>query len=463
GFRIELGEIEWVLRSYPGVREAVVLLRSSDGRGPQLVAYVAGDDPAAQEAGELRRFLAEKLPDYMVPSAFVALESLPLGPNGKIDRAALPAPQDLAVTAYRPPRDRFELELARIWEELLRAERVGLDDSFFDLGGHSLLAVGLMARIEQRFGQRIPLTALFQEATLERLARNVREQARDAPSTSPVSPLVPIRLRGNAPPWFFVHPVGGQVHWYLELARALGEDHPIFGLQAPGLMDRELRLTDVPRMAAVYLSAIREAQPEGPYFLAGWSVGGVIAFEMARALRSLAQPVGALVLIDTLQGSQPGAETGEDEVSLWIDLIADLAGAVSVDRDGWWKALQPLDHEQRLAHVAAELTHRSLLPPGLGAEYLERMLGVHFATRQAIRSYEPVWSAGAGTLVRAAATVERHAQSVFPLENTFGWAPLFGGGLTVHDVPGTHYSILEKDRVAALASILSALHSGDHR
>ncbi|HEX7181707.1 MAG TPA: amino acid adenylation domain-containing protein, partial [Thermoanaerobaculia bacterium] len=192
GFRIELGEIEWVLRSYPGVREAVVLLRSSDGRGPQLVAYVAGDDPAAQEAGELRRFLAEKLPDYMVPSAFVALESLPLGPNGKIDRAALPAPPDLEVTGGASPQTSHEELLSGIWSSILGLPHVGIHDDFFGLGGHSLLATQMVSRMREVLGVEIPLRAIFEAPTIALLAERT-EQALQAgrPMLPPIEPRQP--------------------------------------------------------------------------------------------------------------------------------------------------------------------------------------------------------------------------------------------------------------------------------
>jgi thioesterase domain-containing protein/acyl carrier protein len=403
------------------------------------------------EAAELRRVLSDKLPDYMVPSAYVSLQHLPVTPNGKLDRRALEQMGVSARTepaaAYRQPRDRFEILLARIWEEFLGIERVGLDDNFFHLGGHSLLAVGLLSRIERQLGQKFPLTALFQGPTIEDLARILRETSQ----VQDTSPLIHLRHQGDAPPWYFVHPLDGQVHWYVELARDLGEGIPAFGLQAPGLHDRALVQANVAAIAEAYLSAIREIQPQGPYFLAGWSVGGTIAFEMARAFQVQGQAVGALVLIDALR---PMAESKEDDIALWNEVIVELTRG-RVDREAWSEALLPLDHNGRLAHVAADLTGRGPLPSGLGTAYLERMLGVYFATLKAVRSYEPEPCEGPGILVRATATVEKHAAS--PLGPSFGWAPLFKGGLEVYDLPGDHYSILGKDKAGALASILAGL------
>jgi thioesterase domain-containing protein len=180
---------------------------------------------------------------------------------------------------------------------------------------------------------------------------------------------------------------------------------------------------------------------------------------MARALHTQGHQVGALVLIDALHLAEAEETRHEDEISLWIDMAADLAGTASIDRNAWREALLPLDHDQRTAYVAADLGRQGYLPPGLGTMQLERMLGVYVATSKAVRSYAPQPYPGAGILVRATETAAKYSGSF--VDGAFGWQPLFAGGLEIRDVPGDHYSILSAERVASLASILAGLRSAD--
>ncbi|MBV9788006.1 MAG: amino acid adenylation domain-containing protein, partial [Chloroflexi bacterium] len=264
GYRIEPGEIENVLAQHEAVREAVVVVRPNADGMTQLVAYVTEEQKnketkEQQDEGEagsrtteghpvlsstLRAYLKERLPDYMVPSALVVLESWPLTPSGKIDRRALPAPGDVASgtpDTFVAPRDTLELRLARIWEALLGVRTVGIRDNFFELGGHSLLVVRLMAQIQAQIGQKIPLATLFQEPTIEHLAQTLRQF-----TTQPLNtPLIAIQPGGDKLPFFCVHPAAGSVLSYLELARLLGPDQPFYGFQAAGLEGEQLPHTQV--------------------------------------------------------------------------------------------------------------------------------------------------------------------------------------------------------------------------
>ncbi|MCP4663859.1 MAG: amino acid adenylation domain-containing protein, partial [bacterium] len=260
GLRIELGEIEAVLSCHRSVRECAVLAREARGGDLRLVAYVATVPESAAEPRELRDFLQERLPEYMVPSAsaFVFLDALPLTPNRKVDRAALARrslpPSDPSAAAAEgavvAPRDAAELELTRIWEELL-GQPVGIRSDFFHLGGHSLLAVRLMARIRHQFGHDLPLATLFQHSTVERLAGVLRQQ----PGEMRRRALVAIRPQGSRPPFFCVHPVGGDVLCYSDLARHLGPEQPFYGLQLPD-REGELFLTTIGEMAEHYVEAV---------------------------------------------------------------------------------------------------------------------------------------------------------------------------------------------------------------
>ncbi|MFP2903313.1 thioesterase domain-containing protein, partial [Corallococcus sp. 4LFB] len=249
---------------------AVVVARGAD-TDKRLIGYVTARDGHALDSDALKASLKLRLPEYMVPSALLVLESLPLNANGKVDRKALPEPDAHATEArdFVAPRDALEMQLARIWEDVLGVRSVGVRSSFFELGGHSLLAVRMVAAVRERLGQSIPLSVLFQQPTVEQLAQVLRDDSQAW------TPLVP--LERGAPshrPFFLVHPGGGNVLAYSELARRLGPSLPVFGLQSRGLDGRPVA-ESIEEMATLYLDAIRTVQPHGPYQLGGWSLGGL--------------------------------------------------------------------------------------------------------------------------------------------------------------------------------------------
>jgi amino acid adenylation domain-containing protein len=298
GFRIEPGEIEAVLGRHPAVREVVVLARE-DAAGPKrLVAYVVpgGEAPAARA---LQDYVRERLPDYMVPAAFVFLPALPKTPNGKVDRKALPAPGSADTptgSAFVAPRDAVEAELAMLWESILGVRPVGVRDDFFELGGHSLLAVRLFARIQQVFGKSLSLATMFRAPTVEQLAEVLRQG--DDPATW--APVIPIQPGGSRPPFFCVAAPNVNALGFVFLARRLGPDQPMYGLQSQyGGKRRQVYSREEYRaVAADYIAAMRQVQPQGPYFLGGTCEGSHIAFEMARQLTEAGQEVGLLAMLD---------------------------------------------------------------------------------------------------------------------------------------------------------------------
>jgi amino acid adenylation domain-containing protein len=294
GFRIELGEIEAQLTEHPAVREAVVVAREDEAGDQRLVAYyTVKSDAGVVEVEALRRYLAAVLPDYMVPSAYVKLTGLPLTANGKLDRQALPAPDGTAYAArgYAAPVGELETRLAGIWSEVLGLERVGRHDNFFELGGHSLLAVSVAARVERIFGKPLPLAALFQAPKLEQLARILCEKDGSARSSLSV-PLVPLQSNGSRSPFFCVHGYG-----LINARQYVIQGQPLYALIAHGLDGRRAPAT-IHEMASDYLREIRTIQPSGPYFLGGFSAGGLIAFEMAQQLSVGGRKVALLILFD---------------------------------------------------------------------------------------------------------------------------------------------------------------------
>ncbi|MGB7949035.1 MAG: amino acid adenylation domain-containing protein, partial [Candidatus Binatia bacterium] len=298
GFRIELGEIEAALRQHDAVRETVVLAGEDAPGSKQLVAYAALESGHSLDATEARSFLKQKLPEHMVPSAFVFLDSLPLTQNGKLDRNALLATRPTLPNteeAFIAARDELELQLTQVWERILRTRPIGLKDNFFDLGGHSLLAVRLISQVEKLTGRRLSLASLFQAPTIEEQAKFVRSEG----WSSPWSSLVAIQPGGSKPPLFCVHAHDGNVLFWRELSRRLGPEQPFYGLQAQGFDGKQAPDTRVEDMASRYVREIQLLQPEGPYFLGGHCFGGLIAFEMAQQLHAQGQTVALLALMDS--------------------------------------------------------------------------------------------------------------------------------------------------------------------
>jgi acyl carrier protein len=270
------------------VQETVVMAREDTPGEKRLVAYVAADQEPAPAISELRRLLQEKLPKYMMPSAFVLLESLPLTPNGKVDRRALPVPDPAKPEVqgtFMKARSVLEMQLVNVWERLLNVQRVGTQDNFFELGGTSLLAVRLFNEIEKLTGKSLPIEVLFRAPTIEQLADILRQEGWSTPWSS----LVPIQPAGSRLPLFCTHARTGHILFLRDLPRHLGPDQPVYGLQAQGLDGKEPPRSRVEDMAADYIKEIRSLQPEGPYLLAGMCLGGMIAFEMAQRLQAQGQ------------------------------------------------------------------------------------------------------------------------------------------------------------------------------
>ena len=298
GFRIELGEVEAALNAQPEVRSAAVVLRENFPGNKQLVAYLVAKSSEKPDTSAFRAKFAKILPDYMVPAVFVWLDKMPLTPNGKVDRKALPSleiPGDDTHGKVSQPINLLELELIRIWQRILQLNNISRQDNFFMLGGHSLLAARLASEIDKAFGCNIPIATLFQSPTVESLAKRLADE-NWAP---PWSCLVPLQPQGSRPPIYFIHGVGGDVYFFLSLTRLLPPDQPSYGIQAVGLDGKALRHISVEEMAAHYVEEVISFQPEGPIYLAGFSLGGIIAFEMARQLHCRGRKVAFLGLLDS--------------------------------------------------------------------------------------------------------------------------------------------------------------------
>ncbi len=296
GFRIEPGEIETLLNQHPSVRESAVVAREHAPGDVRLAAFVVPKLPLVPAISEIREYLAERLPDYMIPSEFSRLSSLPLSPHGKIDRAALRLLDAGPMRFDRepggrvlPPRDDLERQLEGIWEENLGVRPIGVNEDYFRLGGDSLGAARLFARLKQQFGVSLPISALLETRTIEGLARALRTQQ----SSNRCSSLVAIQPSGYRPPIVCVHPGQGDVFCFRDFPKHLGADQPFYALQSRALGGGAPHFS-VSEMAGHYVDELRRVQPEGPYYLLGLSFGGLVAFEMAHKILAQHQEVGFL-------------------------------------------------------------------------------------------------------------------------------------------------------------------------
>ena len=445
GFRIEIGEIEAVLTEHPTVRDAVVMVRPNKLGGNRLVAYVAGD-LSRLKVSELRASLKAKLPNYMLPSAIVAIEKFPLSFNGKIDRRALPAPSiTRGEKAFVEPRNMLEAQLAAMWESALGMEPIGVTDDFFEIGGDSLQAVNLFVEIEKTLGKNLPLSTLFQMPSIEKLAAALT-QAGWKPNWSPI---VAIQPHGSRPPFICVHGGFGGVLFYGQLARCLGAEQPLYGLQAEGLDGAPIDHPTIPSMADFYLEEMRRVQPHGPYFFGGYSFGGVVAFEMAQQLCAAGEEVALLVLFDSLDYQNPprryslahriklqlqtraSASPGEKLLYLLHRAWSNLTGAVVT----------------RLQNAQNLLRHPEAPP---SAVELVQMSHQHALSNYKLQPYP-----GEITLFRAE---DPDDGCEHPADN--GWTKFAGGGLQIHKIPGQHQQIFAQPNVCVLAEKLAAcLHA----
>jgi thioesterase domain-containing protein/acyl carrier protein len=441
GYRIELGEVESALRQQPQVREAVVIARETAGEH-RLVAYVVAQD-ATLKVSELRTALQQRLPEYMTPAVFVELAELPLTPNGKVDRKALPEPEDSHIDAletYIAPRNLLELELAKLWEELLRVEPIGVKDNFFEAGGHSLLAVRLVSRIQHELGKAIPLTAVFQEPTIEHLAGLLHDDHDHGVRTSRL-----VQLHGGTkPPLIYVHPVGGSIFSYLNLVQYLDSDQPLYALQAAGLDEDQSALQTIEEMAAGYVAEIRATLP-GPYYLGGWSFGGVVAFEMAQQLEAAGEQVVLLTLIDSF--APVGQAKALEETDLLLGFAQDLGlRREHVDETSMTQFLES-SIDDRLSFILQEAMKQHLVPPGVELADIYRYFNVYCTNTRALAAYVPRTQNVRVALFKAnePATAE---------SDTMGWTNLIAETIELHLVPGNHYTMLREPNVRVLAEHL---------
>jgi amino acid adenylation domain-containing protein len=449
GFRIEPGEVESAIQGFAGIACAAVVMKGTEADRKRLCCYFVPSPGTAIAASRLAAFLRERLPAYMIPAEFIELRALPLNANGKVDRQALA----LRLSETREPAvstpDRhpgLKNELMSMWEELLGKSNIGLDDDFFQLGGHSLLAARLFAQIQKRLAKQLPLASIIQASTIRKLAAVIRDNNWVAPWSS----LVQLSDGGPNLPLFLIHPIGGNILTYKQLAvRLTGQ--PVYGLQAQGLDGRSPAASSVESMAAHYIRAMRTVQPEGPYSLGGFSAGGTVAFEMARQLQNSGCEVGFLAIVDssfeppvwTLLKNKDVAESYERIVRVlrWNAGYMNRIGARQFAR----KKVRNFGMSARIAGYVA-LNALANLVHGTSPRWA---LSVEEAFLHALGKYTAAPFAGDATLLLTFDSGNYNPELVA------GWMKLVTGKLDVCRIAARHDDLLNPPQVDDVARQLS--------
>jgi len=472
GLRIELGEIEAALASYPGVEQAVVTVGTDQAGEKQLVGYLRAGPGPGLDLAAVRAHLSRTLPGYLVPAHLITVAEFPLNASGKVDRAALPAPDLTAGTGeLAAPVTQTEASIAGLYAAVLRRDHVGVTDSFFDIGGNSLQAMRLVDLVSEQTGADVGVTAVFLHPTPRQLAASI-DAARDAEPTAGSS-LLSLSAGAGDLPLVLIHPIGGTVFGYTQLAAELAATFRVYGLQAPGLAEPAAIAASLDDLVTDYTRQIRAALPDGPYRLAGWSMGGVIAFEITRRLEQAGAEVALLALLDAPYAIPAARRPGPDQLA--ADFLADAARSL-----GWDPDLLPdpatTTAAEQLAWLGRQLgahdTATSTGRPGPGA------LGAHGTsqpsrdpgagvTTQLVQRFD-VFHAHTKMLAGYTATeppvhaptliVSADGSANAPMNPN--WQRVVAGPVSTLQVSSDHYDFLRFPLVADVATAIRGWHGG---
>ncbi|MCX5046727.1 amino acid adenylation domain-containing protein [Aldersonia sp. NBC_00410] len=443
GQRIELGEIDAALGRADGVDFAVTLGMDGPAGSTVLVAYVVHEPGVDLAAAQLRAAAAETLPAYMIPSAFVVLDEIPVNAVGKLDRKALPEPM-FGEHEYRAPVTPLEQAVAAAYAEVLGATQVGLDDDFFAIGGNSLIATRVVSTLSAELGVDVSVMWMFADPTTAGLARRIGtalegggDLAQPVPADATLAVLLPLRPDGDLPPLFCIHPASGLAWSYGGLAQTLGPRRPIYGLQSPELTGTDEVPRSIEEFADRYVREIREVQPHGPYHLLGWSLGGFIAHAVAAALRDLDESVGLVGLMDA------------DLAARFVELGPEFSAGEFVHEFGQVLGIDSLPADLT-AEQAAEAI-RAVLGPGapVDAVHLERITSSYNRASRMLVGYDPPHFDGDVvffTATRSAAEPSAAARS---------WQPYVTGDIADHGIDSTHDEMTAPDPLRHIALVLN--------
>ncbi|MDB5008424.1 MAG: tycC [Mucilaginibacter sp.] len=449
GYRIETGEIEYHLAQEDEIKEAVIIARPDNNGVDKLVAFVVVNHDSLNSTPQIQSWkdeLKRSLPDYMVPDNFIVIPAMPLTPNGKIDKKALSKHEITSdeVDNYTAPRTATENLLAGIWVEYLGVEKIGVRDNFFELGGHSLIAVQVMTRIEKETGKRLPLAALFEKSTIEKLAALLESGDQSIKWDS----LVPIKPKGNKMPLYMVHGAGLNVLLFNTLAMNMSPDQPVYGLQAKGLNGVDAPLTRIEDIAKHYINSIMEQNSTGPYALAGYSFGGIIAFEMARQLEALGKEVKMLAMFDTYAYRSPHYDAFPVKLFKRARFFLDKVIYAATFRNGFKETI----NDQ-------------------GTSLKRKLIRTYWKMKYGKDQSQPGFFGYSNKIDETNANAEKHYRlkpyhitiEVFRAKKrTFymddfeylGWKPYALKGVNIHNIPGEHNTIFKAPNDKIFAGVL---------
>jgi aspartate racemase len=453
GFRVELGEVEAGLLRHPTVLQATAIVVENDVAGKTIHAFWTAKAGIVTENSELLRFVGEHLPSYMLPASLTRLHTLPLTENGKVDRKQLLeiAQRNIArQTTYVPPSDVLEVELITIWEKILGVPRIGVRDDFFELGGHSLLAARMFARIEEKLGKRMPLATMFQAPTIEKLAQIMRAEGFSAHW----SVVVPIQEHGSKPPLFLVHGLLCNVLSFYRLRQYIAADQPLYGIQAYGMDSGRASFASIPDMAAFYIKEMRAVQPRGPYFLGGFSAGGLVTHEMARQLNEMGEHVQFLALFDSYVEAVGGYwfKSFYSKRARKMVVLALYSSIQTVKRRG---VILVFKGKVRSMGVNLRIMLWLLMGKMLGkksGEPAPQSLTPREAFTRAIRIHKPQPYSGSAVSFRS--------PTLDLLDPTEGWERYITGKVQHQEIYGGHDDIFSEPHIAGLArQLMQALEA----
>jgi len=450
GYRIELHEIQSLLSNHPHVKRNIVTVKESPEGDKRLIAYyipVQDTESIGETADMLREYLAQSLPDYLIPAHFIPLPAFPLVANGKIDLKALPVPETQAGKVnISSPRDAVEMELAPIWESVLGINQIGIHDSFFDLGGNSLLAVRLVARVQRKFGQNIPIGSLLQNDSIAKFANCLRSEATD----DTWSPLVAMQPAGARVPLFCIPGAGGNVIYFQNLSRELGKDQPFYGIQALGLDGKSRPHTKVEEMATFYIDAMKRVQPKGPYAICGHSLGGWVVYEMAQQLYRKGEEACFVGVIDTpMPISKRDDDHSDWDNAKWIvELCSRIQHLLAPDLNLSLETLRTIDEDQQLEFFKNHLDGVNLFPTGVGIEQLRNILELFKAQSRVVYTPKNFFPVNL-TLFQTNTVCETAPAG----DETWGWGQF--AQVDIHKVPGEHLTVLAEPYVDVLAKAIN--------
>lgn len=465
GEKISPREVEEVLLRHPDVAEAAVFAIFHPILGEDVAAAIVPEDPSAIKEAAIRNFVFDRLAQFKVPQKIRFVKSLPRNPSGKVQRSRLAeqlgfaAPGNSAVDGessdFVAPRGADEKLLAELWGDALHRGRVSVRDNFFDLGGYSLLGIKLCQRISQAFGHEVNIRFLYEAPTVEQQARLLRTDS--ISNAAAGKSLVPVRTAGGLPPFFWVHGESSSS----ALTRYLSPDQPLYSLEHQGHDGRPAHYTEVETIAAHYLDEIQTVQNQGPYFIGGYSFGGLIAFEMARQLKRDKREVGALFLLDSQFPTVDVAENSAADTPNALDSIAASVGRLLREKKRtWWRIVvkrigrQVISEVEKLWVLAKPLIcgfcvrTGILLPPSLRSDYILRIYD------RARQNYTPMAYQGAAVYFQSAERRGLHASK---------WAELMTAGMAIYNVPGAHLDLRQEPYVKNWAETLSAILGNAHK